>query len=75
MDPKHGYYADWNPERIESWALKISNNVSELVNKIMENRPYPEQAFKACIGVITLSKKYGNERLDKACIRALNYKL
>lgn len=37
----------------------------------MEHRPHPEQGFKSCLGIMRLGKRYGNDRLDAACARAL----
>jgi hypothetical protein len=44
------------------------------VEKILASRPYPEQAFKACLGVIRLGRNYGPERVEAAAKRALKYK-
>lgn len=37
----------------------------------MKSKRHPEQGYRACLGVMRLGKKHGNERLDKACRRAL----
>jgi hypothetical protein len=37
----------------------------------LENRPHPEQGYRACLGLLNLSKTYGEERLEAACRRAL----
>lgn len=34
-------------------------------------RAYPEQSFRACLGILGLAKRYGPERLEAACRRAL----
>ena len=34
-------------------------------------RPHPEQGFRSCIGILGLVKRYGAERVDAACARAL----
>ena len=38
---------------------------------ILRSRPHPEQGFRSCIGILGLGKRYGVERLDAACTRAL----
>ena len=38
---------------------------------ILESRQHPEQGVRACLGVLSLKKKYGPERLEAACGRAL----
>ena len=37
----------------------------------MRSRPHPEQGFRSAIGVLGLVKRYGAERVDAACARAL----
>jgi transposase len=42
-----------------------------LVEVILRSRPHPEQGFRSCIGILRLVKRYGAERVDAACARAL----
>jgi hypothetical protein len=37
----------------------------------MENRPHPEQGYRACLGLKRLARQFGHERLEAACARAL----
>jgi hypothetical protein len=39
----------------------------------MENKPHPEQGYRSCLGLIRLGDRYGKERLENACARALFY--
>jgi len=75
MPSAHKYYAEWNPGRITGWAAKVGPNVGNIVSKILASKKYPEQAYRVCIGIINLAKKYGSVRTDKACKRAFSYKL
>jgi transposase len=71
--PEHQAYAEWSPERFIRWAGKIGPVTTQLVQKILDSRPYPEQAFKSCMGVIQLSRHYETERVEAAAKRALKY--
>jgi transposase len=42
-----------------------------MVKEIMERRPHPEQGFRSCLGIMRLGRRYGQERLEAACKRAL----
>jgi transposase len=42
-----------------------------LCELILESRRHPEQGFRACLGIIRLVKSYGRERVEAACLRAL----
>ncbi len=75
MPSAHRYYAEWNPERITSWAAKVGPNVKKLTSNVLGAKKYPEQAYRTCIGIINLARKYGNRRVDRACSRALSFKL
>jgi transposase len=45
--------------------------MSLLVEKIIENRPHPEQGYRSCLGIIGLEKRFGAARLEAAALRAL----
>ena len=69
--PAHAKYLEWTPERIISWAGTIGPNCTEAARQMMAGRKIPEYAYRPCIGVIRLGKRYGNDRVDRACARAL----
>ena len=41
----------------------------------MKLRPHPEQGFRSCMGLISLGRSYGDERLETACRRAIAFEL
>lgn len=43
------------------------------ISKILFEKKHNDQANKICLGVLSFAKKVGNERLTKACQRALDY--
>ena len=69
--PAHQKYLEWTPERIASWAGTIGPNCRTVALRIMANRPLPEHGFRPCMGLIRLGRRYSNERVDRACARAL----
>ncbi|MGH7171633.1 MAG: IS21 family transposase [Gemmataceae bacterium] len=71
MPSSHRCYADWTPERLRRQAGEVGRNASALVEIILRERAHPEQGFRACIGIVRLTKTYGRERLEAACARAL----
>jgi len=70
MPEKHRVYAEWNDERFERWARSIGDEVAHVIKKVLATRKHPEQAFKACMGILSLAKKHGDERLNRICKRA-----
>ena len=75
MPPSHKFYSSWSPERFLNWAADIGEHVKTVVNEILNGRKHPEQAFKVCLGILSLSKKYGKDRLNKSCERAIYFNL
>jgi transposase len=70
MPAAHRAHAEWSPSRLISWAGKAGPATAELVAHILRNRPHPEQGYRACLGIMRLGRRYGNDRLEAACRRA-----
>jgi transposase len=68
----HRQHLEWTPSRILRWAEKTGFHTAELARRIMEDRPHPEQGYRACLGLLRLGKRYGSERLEAACRRAIH---
>jgi transposase len=71
MPSSHRRYRDWTHERIRRDAAKIGPDADTLIEVILRSRPHPEQGFRSAIGILGLVKRYGPERVDAACARAL----
>lgn len=79
MPKSHREYGEWSPPRIIGWAAKVGPNCEQFVEALIESKRHPAQGFKSAIGVISLAKTYGNDRLESACAiahgaRALSYR-
>jgi transposase len=71
MPPQHRWYAEWSSERFLSWARAIGPETAELIAKVLSAAVYPPQAYRSCLGILNLRKHHGEERLNKACRKAL----
>ncbi len=69
----HQRHMEWTPGRILDWGRKIGPQCAAALQHVMESRPHPEQGFRSCLGIIRLSKAYGEPRLEAACLRALHF--
>lgn len=69
----HKFITQWNPDFFRNWARGIDTDVERIIIEILEKKKHPEQAYRSCLGVLGLAKKVGNDRLIKACRRALEY--
>lgn len=71
MPESHRRHSQWSPGRLLNWALTIGAGTREVVKWQLENRPHPEQGYRACLGLLNLARHYGPARLEAACRRAL----
>lgn len=75
LPSSHQFVADWKPEKFLSWADSISPQVRNYIETILQQKKYPEQAYRSCVGILSLAKKAGKERLIKAIERATFYQV
>jgi transposase len=73
MPAEHQFVSEWSSERMINWGGNIGEHVKAMVEGVLGSRAFPEQAYKVCLGILSLSKKYGNERVNNACKRALQF--
>ena len=71
MPKSHREYAEWTPERLVNWAAQTGEATAQLVDGILTGLVHPQQGFNSCLGIISLSKKYGSDRTEAASKRAL----
>lgn len=71
MPDKHSKYLKMTPEKIMEWTSMIGEQASELAGTILQRKAHPAQGYRVILGILNLGKKYGEERLNKACGVAL----
>ena len=54
-----------------NWGKDIGPSTLAVVRHLLENRPHPEHGYRSCLGLLNLHKRYGGERLEAACQRAV----
>ena len=50
-----------------NWAQSIGPEVLVWVNGQLQRREHPEQAYRVCLGLLSLNRTYPAERLNQAC--------
>ena len=75
MPSSHKFYHDWSPERFIRWAEKTGPDTARLIQAVLNTRSHPEQAFRACMGILMFSDKHGTDRLEAACRYALAHEI
>jgi transposase len=71
MPAAHRAHAEWGPERIKRWAKKIGPQTNQFIEYLISSRPFPQQAYRSCLGLLRLAQRYSEVRLEKACAIAL----
>lgn len=73
MAAAHREVAGWNADTLSARAAAIGPRCGCWSNGCCNQRRHPQQAFRSCLGVLSLSQQYGVERLEEACARALKH--
>jgi len=73
MPSNHKFVKGWSASWFIDQANKTGPAMAELVTSVMQNRKHPEQGFRTAMGLLTLSRKYPKERIEKAARRALYF--
>jgi transposase len=71
MPRAHQQHLAWSPSRLIHWAATIGEQTEALVQAILADRPHPEQGYRSCLGILRLGRRYGEQRLEAACARAV----
>lgn len=67
----HQKHVEWTPSRLIAWGASIGTSTGKLVEGILVRRPHPEQGYRACLGILSLSKRYTAQRVEAAAARAV----
>jgi len=79
-DPSHMpnfYYSVFFDERFDGakfrkWAKEIGDKTYQVIDSMLSNKQIEEHAYKSCMAVLQLTKKFGSPILEKACSKALD---
>jgi len=69
--PKKHQNLEWTVSRMIERGLVIGTSTAAALERIMESRKHPELGYRSCLGVLRLGERYGRERLETACRRAV----
>jgi transposase len=72
MPAAHRAHKQWSPQRLIHWGHDIGPATGRVVTQLLERFKHPEQGYRSCLGLLSLSKQYGRARLEAACTLALN---
>jgi len=67
MPERHAKHQKWTPERLTNWANEIGSDTAHWVDAQLKAKAHPEQAYRICLGLLSLSREYPSNRLNAAC--------
>jgi len=71
MPRSHRAMHEWSPERFLNWADDIGEATREVVSQILQEKRHKEQSYRRVLALLSNAKKYGRDRLNNACRRAI----
>ena len=67
----HQAHLEWTPSRLVAWGRSIGPATGTVVERILAQQPHPEHGYRACLGLLSLTRRYDRARLEAASARAL----
>lgn len=71
MPAAHRAHMEWTPERLLHWGGTVGPATAEVVARMLSGNRHPEHGYRACLGLQSLARLYGESRLEAACTLAL----
>jgi len=67
----HRVHMEWTPQHLIHWGRSIGPAAAEAVTRLRAENRHPEHGYRACLGLLSLARRYGKPRLEAASTLAL----
>ena len=71
MPANHRFVLNADGNWFQQEADKIGPQTSAYFTALLQSRPYPQQAYRTCLGILDLARKHSHARLEIVCQRLL----
>lgn len=71
MPENHRIVSGWSSDRFLEWAGNTGPYTKQFIGKILDSREYAVQAYRACMGIMKLTKGYDAEIAEQASQTAI----
>lgn len=71
MPAAHRAHKQWSPQRLVAWGEQVGVATGVFVARVLARYHHPEHGYRACLGLLSLARRYGRARLEAACESAL----
>ena len=73
MPENHRKFLEYNTDSFLAWGKNVGCSTLIVVKHFLYMHKVEQQGYKSCASVLKLADRYGTERLENACIKALSY--
>jgi transposase len=70
MPSNHRFILELNTDWLLKQAQAVGPQTTNYLTALMHSRAFPEQAYRSCLGVLNLARKYPHTLLETACQRS-----
>jgi hypothetical protein len=67
MPERHSKQQRWTPGRLKQWATDIGSGTLCWVSGRLAEKAHAEQAYRLCLGLLSLSLEYPPSRVEACC--------
>jgi transposase len=71
MPKAHQAHIQWTVSALKKWAATVGAATEQVVLELLATNAHPEQGYRRCLGLFSLSNRYTQARLEQACRRSL----
>ena len=75
MPVRHEAHHKWNAGRLMNWGKDLGDDVLLWVQAQLKQKQHEQQAYRVCLGLLNLSRRYPAARINNACAIANKNKL
>jgi len=73
MPEKHREFLEYNTESFLDWGQTLGHSTFIVVKHFLYMHKVEQQGYKSCASLMKLADRYGTERLENTCAKALSY--
>ena len=73
MPENHRKFLEYNTDSFLDWGKNVGCSTLIVVKHFLYMHKVEQQGYKSCASLMKLADRYGTERLENACVKALSY--
>lgn len=69
MPANHRFVSDLSDSWLLEQAQAVGPQTLQYLTQLLKSRPFPQQTYRSCLGVLSLARKYPFTLVERACLR------